>query len=161
MFWRQDEKESFWKRDQVRFAEKAHEFLCCDIPTVAGCAACEKKPDQCENKMELFRAMPGASPFAVNESLQDVYMGRLKSFLHGSGRVEFGEGKACRCRDLYEDFCGWLQGRLPCAPSVKTFAKLVALSRCPIDKVKKRGECWYSGVGIVQGGGDDLEEKKK
>lgn len=57
MFWTKDEREAFWKRNQIGFAELAHEYLCCDVPTVTACALCDKKPEECKNKAEIEKAI--------------------------------------------------------------------------------------------------------
>jgi hypothetical protein len=53
MFWTEKERQSFWERDEVRFAELAHEYLCCDIPTLRLCKKCDMKPKTCPNKKDL------------------------------------------------------------------------------------------------------------
>lgn len=62
MFWTKEEREDLWQRDQIRFAEIAHEYLCCDVPTITQCRICTHYPDQCRNKAEVLRMLAEETP---------------------------------------------------------------------------------------------------
>ena len=51
MFWTEKERDSFWKRDQVAFAEKANEYPCCDVPTLLKCIHCPI--ENCKNYQDF------------------------------------------------------------------------------------------------------------
>jgi len=36
-----EEAERVWKKDQLFYAEKAHEYPCCDLPQYVRCCWCE------------------------------------------------------------------------------------------------------------------------
>lgn len=57
MFWRKDERENLWQRDQVRFAEVAHNYPCCDVPTITMCMLCGKANEHCQNRAEARKAV--------------------------------------------------------------------------------------------------------
>jgi len=59
MFWTKEEKEKLWQQNQARFAGIAHDYPCCDIPTITQCFACSHKPEQCKNKTEVIKALDG------------------------------------------------------------------------------------------------------
>lgn len=63
MFYSKDERDKLWERSQVGFAEKAHEFPCCDVPTVDACWKCKIDPSDCKNKAEIVRAIKAAVNF--------------------------------------------------------------------------------------------------
>ncbi len=56
MFYREDER-NLMKEHQIHFAEKAHEFMCCDVPTIHRCIECDivGADVKCLNKAELKR----------------------------------------------------------------------------------------------------------
>ena len=53
MIYTEEEKKEMWERDQVYFAERAHEFPCCEIPTLSLCLKCDL--NYCVNLRELIR----------------------------------------------------------------------------------------------------------
>ena len=56
MFWTEEERTAFWKRNQIAFAERAYEFLCCDIPTIKMCLECNAEGyKNCLNKTEVLK----------------------------------------------------------------------------------------------------------
>ena len=57
MFYRQDEREGLWQRNQISFAERAHEYPCCDVPTVTACVLCDINPLDCKNREEILKAI--------------------------------------------------------------------------------------------------------
>ena len=56
MFWTKKEREDLWQWDQVRFAEIAHNYACCDVPTITQCLLCTHD-NKCKNKAEIFKAL--------------------------------------------------------------------------------------------------------
>ena len=56
MYRTEKERKDLWEQDQIRFAELAHNYPCCDVPTVRMCAACEIEPELCSNKGDLIKA---------------------------------------------------------------------------------------------------------
>jgi hypothetical protein len=55
MIYTKKERQELWERHPIFFAEKAHEFPCCDIPTFEMCLKCKIK--DCENKREIEEAL--------------------------------------------------------------------------------------------------------
>lgn len=55
MFYREDERKRLWKRSEIKYAEIAHQYLCCDVPTLDKCLDCKFLPEQCPNKAEIDR----------------------------------------------------------------------------------------------------------
>jgi hypothetical protein len=53
MIWTKKERQEFFDRDPIAFAERAHEFACCDIPTLSDCLNCKIKPVACDNKADI------------------------------------------------------------------------------------------------------------
>ena len=58
MFYTKREK-LFLKTNEIGFTEKAHEYPCCEVPTLRMCLQCD--PDKagiefCENKADLVEA---------------------------------------------------------------------------------------------------------
>lgn len=62
MFYTEKEQEEKWKRDQIKFAEVAHQYPCCMIPTLEMCFRCTADPDNCKNKTELNRVLDRCKP---------------------------------------------------------------------------------------------------
>lgn len=56
MFYREDERKSLWERSGIRYAEIAHKYLCCDVPTLGKCLNCGFSSEQCQNKTEIEAA---------------------------------------------------------------------------------------------------------
>lgn len=59
MFWTAEERQSFWERNQVSFAERAYDFPCVDIPTILKCVLCDIHPSECKNKKEIDKMNRG------------------------------------------------------------------------------------------------------
>lgn len=57
MFWRKDERQGLWERNQIRFAEISHEYLCCDVPTITKCILCTVAESDCKNRAEADKAI--------------------------------------------------------------------------------------------------------
>ena len=55
MFYREDERQELWERNQIHFAEIAHQYFCCDVPTLKMCFECDVNKMDCKNKAELIR----------------------------------------------------------------------------------------------------------
>ena len=70
MFWTESERKAFWDRDQIRFAEVAYNYMCCDVPTVGLCVECGFAPDKCENKMEVGKLQ--AENTRLRTALEDI-----------------------------------------------------------------------------------------
>jgi len=57
VYWTEKERQELWERDQVRFAEISHNYLCCDVPTITKCILCTHNPKQCLNRKEAEKAI--------------------------------------------------------------------------------------------------------
>ena len=64
MYRTEAERKGLWERDQIHYAEIAHQYPCCDVPTVLGCLHCKIDPDLCKNKAGII------SEDASNEDLR-------------------------------------------------------------------------------------------
>ena len=51
MFYTEKERQDFFDKDPIKFAARAHDFLCCDIPTLRACLNC--KNTDCFNYQEI------------------------------------------------------------------------------------------------------------
>ena len=71
MYRRQDERETLWQRDPVGFSEVAHEYLCCDVPTVTACTLCPEKEEACKNKAEIMKAIRACQQLEFIERAKD------------------------------------------------------------------------------------------
>ena len=85
MFYREDERKAFWKRNQVKFAEKAHEFICCNIPTIAMCIQCDGRAYRnCPNKLEIKKTYNNqriaGSPSSINPGKKEKQMRNTDPF---------------------------------------------------------------------------------
>jgi hypothetical protein len=57
MFWRDEERKEFCQKNPMRFAEVAHQYRCCDVPTIKKCVECAYLPEQCRNKAEILEIL--------------------------------------------------------------------------------------------------------
>ena len=57
MIYTEKEKQELWERSQVAYAEKAHEFPCCKVPTLTSCILCVFGEDECDNKKEVAEVL--------------------------------------------------------------------------------------------------------
>ena len=71
MFWTSEERNNMWKNDQSRFAEIAHNYLCCDVPTVTQCMFCTKNYS-CKNRKEVLKALSNYKEWGDKISEQNI-----------------------------------------------------------------------------------------
>ena len=51
------ERDRLWERDQIHFAEVAHQYACMDVPTIGMCLACKVEEGHCPEKIELLKEL--------------------------------------------------------------------------------------------------------
>jgi len=56
MFYRKDEAVEMWQTNEARYAEIAHQYPCCNVPTFRMCFFCEKEVE-CRNKAEVKKTL--------------------------------------------------------------------------------------------------------
>lgn len=55
MYYTEDEKKDVWARCQIEYAERAHNYMCCDLPTIKRCWDCNiDGAGKCHNKKDIM-----------------------------------------------------------------------------------------------------------
>ena len=44
-YWGEDERKELWKESQILYAEVAHSYPCCELPTIEDCRICSLECD--------------------------------------------------------------------------------------------------------------------
>lgn len=57
MFHTKSERSELWRQSQILFAEVAHQYPCCDVPTLGVCYLCGITPSECKNKQEILNLL--------------------------------------------------------------------------------------------------------
>ena len=97
MFRTKEERENLWQRDQVYFAEIAHEYLCCDVPTITQCLLCTHEPDKCKNKAEALKALANYEEWGAQPSQPSNTADAERCVICGRRPANYTNGKDALC----------------------------------------------------------------
>jgi len=57
IFWTKTEARNLWDGDQIKYAEIAHEYPCCSVPTIFMCLCCPRNQDECKNRHDVIASV--------------------------------------------------------------------------------------------------------